>query len=84
VYVVSYHFKAPSIDGLYDVWETDWIDRNSYRLVRYEQISSYSNGGAEDHVDALVTFPPEGLLRDCPTMPTVSIAALQPLAAAVP
>ena len=84
VYVVSYHFKAPSIDGLYDVWETDWIDRNSYRLVRYEQISSYSNGGAEDHVDAIVTFPPEGLLRDCPTMPTVSIAALQPLAAAVP
>ncbi len=36
-WVLSYTFQAPSIEGPFDVFVTEWIEQSTYRLLRRER-----------------------------------------------
>lgn len=36
-WVLSYEFKTPSIEGPFTIWRSEWIDKETYLLLRQEQ-----------------------------------------------
>lgn len=72
---------APTVEGPSDVWETDWIDAASFRLLRYVTVESALSDGPSGVFSSAILYPPDGSpLRDCPTTPSLSRSALEPLA----
>ena len=76
VTVLSYNFVASdrSGDG-YTLWRTEWIDQQSYRILRMEQDAS----DAPLHlVDLFIYDGP--LLTECPSKQSIATAEFQPKA----
>ena len=73
--VVSYDFDASDRNGEYTLWRTEWIDDQTYRILRMEQDAS----DAPLHlVDLFVYDGP--LLTECPSKQSIATAEFQPRA----